>query len=116
MVQLKQHSNSVVAQKQRKYIADAQGWGIFDKTFWHSNDTRLKITSKYLIRSKCDLKRVPYLFFVTMATQSARRKQIFPYLSTGVKTSASEPEVIRITKTSQTRALSGGKFMNNGDC
>ena len=39
----------------------------------------LKFTSKYLIRSKCDLKQVPYLFFVTMATQSARLKQIFPY-------------------------------------
>ena len=56
------------------------------------------------------------LIFVIMATYSARLKQIFPYLSTGVKTSASEPEVIRIAKASQMSALSGGKFMNNGDC
>jgi hypothetical protein len=32
---------------------------------------------------------------------------MFPYLSTSVKTSASEPEVIRIAKTNQTRALKG---------
>ncbi len=42
--------------------------------------------------------------------------EIFPYLSTGIKISASDPDVIQIAKTNQTRALSGGKFMNNSDC
>ena len=52
-----------------------------------------------------DLKQVQYFTFVAMATQSTRLIQIFPYLSTSIKTSASDPEAIQIAKTSQMHAL-----------
>ncbi len=50
---------------------------------------------------------MPYFTFVTMAT-TALDKVHFSLLNASVKISASNPEVIRIAKTNQTRALKNG--------
>ena len=49
---------------------------------------------------------MPYFTFITMATRTIDLSRFF-LLNASVKISASGPEVIRIAKTNQTRALEG---------